>query len=103
MLLAISDETIVVGGVDGCAVDSCTGDGADGFLGCVFGICPLSFSKRMISSSKGSYITPSGKFLLILRKCCAAFSGEGGGGMGACGICEYGGCCMGAICGGCGS
>ena len=72
MVLAISDETIVVGGVCGdgdCAVAGGVGGGAGGFLGCVFARCPLSFSNFMISSSKGSYITPSGKFLLIFRKC----------------------------------
>lgn len=72
MLFATSDETMVVGGVCGggdCAVGGGVGGGAGGFLGCAFVRCPLSLSNRMISSSKGSYITPSGKFLLIFRKC----------------------------------
>lgn len=69
----------VAGGGAVCCVGrtGCCGGAVFCCGGCDFDRCPFSFSKRMISSSRGSYITPSGRLLFTRRKCSAAFSGVG--------------------------
>lgn len=42
------------------------------------------FSMRIVSSSSGSYLTPSGRFLFMRRNCSAAFCGVGGADACAC-------------------
>lgn len=80
MVLAISGGIVWAEGEEG-------GDSFGCMVSCEVAGVPCAedctaLNMRIVSSSSGSYITPSGRFLLMRRNCSAVFCGVGG--MGAC-------------------